>query len=231
MTAKEIDNILRASLTNEYELSNTYIFNWESDYFGISKSNLIYEIEIKLSRSDFFADFKKKRKHEVLEKSKQGKNYITLRDYLYYSYEKPIGYDTFGNKKNNQFRIVKQATKELKIPANIEGRNHKMLYSQVRFKKIFCPHRFYYACPHGLIKKSEIPHYAGLIYVNTASINKVKEAPILHRKELNIQSILLHKFYHLSLNQRIDLKFLREENNRLRSLDNDVRLYAQNITF
>ena len=42
-----------------YKLQNTYVFNWESDFFCISTSNYIYEIEIKISRSDFKNEFNK----------------------------------------------------------------------------------------------------------------------------------------------------------------------------
>lgn len=40
------------------------MFDWESDLFGISKSGYAMEIEVKISRGDFFQDFKKP-KHQI----------------------------------------------------------------------------------------------------------------------------------------------------------------------
>jgi len=53
---------------NKIQLSNIFIFpGWESDVFNVSKSMIISEYEIKVSRNDFFADFNKKEKHKTLE--------------------------------------------------------------------------------------------------------------------------------------------------------------------
>lgn len=52
---------------NKIQLSNIYLFKWESDVFNLSKSDIVTEYEIKVSRSDFFADFNKTEKHKVLE--------------------------------------------------------------------------------------------------------------------------------------------------------------------
>lgn len=56
-----------------YSLFNVYIFGWESDFFTMrSMSKYSSEFEIKISRSDFRADFKKtctwgtKKKHDIL---------------------------------------------------------------------------------------------------------------------------------------------------------------------
>ena len=54
-----------------YCLSNMFVFNWESDIFVLQKSShYSYDIEIKISRSDFFNDFKKLEKHSVISKGK-----------------------------------------------------------------------------------------------------------------------------------------------------------------
>ena len=52
--------------TADYKLFNTFIFAWESDFFCITKSGYAIEVEIKISRSDFKADFKKEEKHYML---------------------------------------------------------------------------------------------------------------------------------------------------------------------
>ena len=53
--------------TQKYVLENLYIFSWESDKFIETRSGLIYEFEIKISRSDYKNDFKKEDKHVILE--------------------------------------------------------------------------------------------------------------------------------------------------------------------
>jgi hypothetical protein len=52
-----------------YKLSNAFIFkdDWESDFFVQKQNGYSYEFEVKISRSDFFADKKKVNKHSILE--------------------------------------------------------------------------------------------------------------------------------------------------------------------
>lgn len=60
-------------LTNpKYLINNLYIFGWESDYAALTKSGYWYEVEVKISRSDFFADFKKAEKHDILSGRENG---------------------------------------------------------------------------------------------------------------------------------------------------------------
>lgn len=56
----------------------------ECDVISISKSNYIYEYEVKISRSDFFADFKKEKHGFMLEsKSIKGDTYLSP-NYFYF---------------------------------------------------------------------------------------------------------------------------------------------------
>ena len=72
LSAQDIDEALWVAFSNyDYRLSNIYIFGSESDFFAISKSGYVVEVEVKISRSDFKNDFKKttsngKNKHEYL---------------------------------------------------------------------------------------------------------------------------------------------------------------------
>lgn len=50
----------------KYLINNLYVFGWESDYLALTKSGYWYECEVKISVSDFKADFKKKDKHNTL---------------------------------------------------------------------------------------------------------------------------------------------------------------------
>lgn len=49
-----------------YHLTNSFIYEWESDFFCLSKEGYAYEVEVKISRADFRADFKKVNKHKIL---------------------------------------------------------------------------------------------------------------------------------------------------------------------
>lgn len=65
----------------KYRLENLYVFNWESDLLFLTPSGYWYEIEIKVSRSDFFNDANKmargRRKSEVLaDPNSIGPNYF-----------------------------------------------------------------------------------------------------------------------------------------------------------
>src|SRR5665647_215120 len=56
--------------TARFRVPNIYVFknDWETDFFVVQKaSGYCYDIEIKVTRSDFFADFKKRDKHQILK--------------------------------------------------------------------------------------------------------------------------------------------------------------------
>lgn len=60
----------RARKGYRYQLCNSYIFRrWESDFFCLAASGYAYEVEIKCSRGDYAADFKKYRKHKILQQN------------------------------------------------------------------------------------------------------------------------------------------------------------------
>lgn len=46
-------------------------WNWESDLVSATKSWLVHEFEVKISASDYLADFKKTTKHWALEKANE----------------------------------------------------------------------------------------------------------------------------------------------------------------
>jgi hypothetical protein len=56
----------------KYKFANAFIFkgDWESDFFVQKQNGYAYEFEVKISRSDFFADKKKVEKHLILETGK-----------------------------------------------------------------------------------------------------------------------------------------------------------------
>jgi hypothetical protein len=66
------------------------------------------------------------------------------------------------------------------------------------------PHCFYYACPEGLIKPQEVPDYAGLIYIGESGARIIVKAPFMHKRDCNITSVLLSKFYYETVKHRLN---------------------------
>lgn len=163
MTAKNIDNHLRNHFTNNsrYMVSNVYAFDHnylETDFLIVKENGFIYDIEIKISKSDFKADFKKK-KHEILKNG-----FIIASSYF----------------------------------ARTEG-DILARYNKGDKVEVERPNRFYFCVPENLIKKEDVPDYAGLLYVTEfGGIRKVKEAKLLHKnkKLKEIESTLCRKFYY-----------------------------------
>jgi len=190
MDSKKINDHLYGLFDNsKYRLSNTFVFLWESDFFAISQNGYTIEVEVKISKADFKADFKKELKHKMLANHKK----------------EIIAYN--GGSMNVYYLQDP--------PFNTSGNNFPS--SAVFFYNNDIPHRFYYAVPSGLLTSSDVPKYAGLIYVNeeplynTAKI--VKQAPLLHRRPLNIMSVIADKF-------ESKCKSLTDENARLRQIIN-----------
>lgn len=92
-TEKKIQDKLKlhflSQATKKYEITNLYVFNWESDYIAITRSGIFHEIEIKISRADFKNDFKnKENKHMILESPKlfmTAPKPASLPNYFYYA--------------------------------------------------------------------------------------------------------------------------------------------------
>lgn len=79
--AKFIDTALRDYYDSQalYMVSNVYLFGngyQETDFLVVKTNNkYCYDVEIKISKADFKADFKKTRKHDILEKGGYKTNY------------------------------------------------------------------------------------------------------------------------------------------------------------
>ena len=74
MTEKDIQKaVLGRFSKHEYKLLNSYVFgyNWESDFFSRTKTGYYYEVEVKISRADFKADFSKN-KHKYFKGGTKG---------------------------------------------------------------------------------------------------------------------------------------------------------------
>jgi hypothetical protein len=59
------------------------------------------------------------------------------------------------------------------------------------------PNKFYYCCPEGLIKESDLEDYQGLIYVlESGELKKIREAKFLHKEKVDLEPVLCRKFYY-----------------------------------
>lgn len=69
-TESSIIKALRQQFNNgyTYRIENIYLFadDWESDFFCVNRQGYSFEFEVKISRSDFKADFTKKR-HSIIK--------------------------------------------------------------------------------------------------------------------------------------------------------------------
>ena len=74
LTEAKIQAIMFKDLVDKghsYIAPNTLALPYESDLLSITTSNRLYEYEIKISRSDFKADFNKKNKHWMYQRAKE----------------------------------------------------------------------------------------------------------------------------------------------------------------
>lgn len=80
---------------------------------------------------------------------------------------------------------------------------HKCLSAEI---ECLAPNKFYFVCPDGLIQKSEVPIYAGLMYYFPAEksypkrFKEIKPAPFLHRIKMNLFKELCIKYFYKYLN-------------------------------
>lgn len=219
MKETQIQNALRIGMTMEYILTNTFIYAWESDFFGITKSGYTAEIEIKTSRADFLADKNKKVKHNMLLQASKGNHQFIKKGKVKINYNvgrvfKPTEeFWVYGGENITQT--------EFSDIVAVNPDKIKTAFTSIDYMKINTPNKFYYAVPQDLIKKDEVPDYAGLIYIKEDGTKiTIKNAPFLHKRQPDMTKLLLHKFYHLSEKLRCDNRLLiREKEYQLERLN------------
>lgn len=130
LSTREIQSLICQSETLKFNIpceNVKYLFSdWEIDVLSLNKSNYLTEFEVKISRSDFKADAKKKK-------------------WVFYQ-------NTNGWLKVSNY--------------------------------------FYYACPKELIAESELPSFAGLVYVSNEGIEVIKKAPLIHKHKHDRNKVL-----------------------------------------
>lgn len=207
MTESGIQEHLYRHFSNyHYRLSNSFVYNWECDFFAMSKSNYFLECEIKISRSDFLIDFKKE-KHKLFNAAFSGKSIITI-DAGHGNGDLICTYDEGELIGCEPERVFDRQRKRTCFCVNDSNRayiHHRKVrvYAparHVRFVNLaepVIPNQFYYAVPEGLIKPEEVPAYAGLLYCYGYGITMVKRAPYLTKNKMDLSKVLLKKFYNL----------------------------------
>lgn len=187
----------------------------------MTQNGYAYEVEIKVSRSDFFADFKKE-KHKIFQAILQKRSHYCYNhgssrhgDFICRFEYGEMAVRGYRSRKNpwesaehfdvlNHYRDFSIRKQYETIYAPCTG------IKVVKLSEINVPHRFYYATPPGLLKKEEIPEYAGLIEVHQGTYRtecrKIKEAPFIHRRPLELKHILLDKFYWECLKHRNSIR-------------------------
>lgn len=195
MKTNEIARRVRRLFNHEYQLENIFMYFWESDYFGLTKAGYAVEVEIKVSRSDFLADARnKKKKFKTID----------------------LGHKDLVVHRGFTHRAWMKEPDEKNPP-----------YSTVTISAVNCPNRFYYACPEGLIKKEEIPDYAGLIYIYADTngymhAREVKKSKVIHKRKFDKWQYLLTKYYFLSIKLRNQNESLQGEIRHLREQNESV---------
>jgi len=143
---KNVNFYLTPSCLREI-LPNFYFGYHECDVFRVNQSDFVFEYEIKVSRADFFADFKKN-----------------------------------GGVKHSNLKYA---------------------------GGIYCPNRFFFVVPKGLIKSLEIPDYAGLIYFNNGNFEIIKSGKLIHKRKFTDFRSLAHTLAGRDEGHRQRIKFLR----------------------
>lgn len=217
-TERDLQQAVRRLFHNhQYVLTNSFVFDWESDLFSVTKTGNVYEVEMKISKADYRKDFEKD-KHQLFKSNTQGKTHhifhhpghrwawdaarvIGKFSYQEVTWQHPKGY-------YYDYRLRTHVTGYGE--SFIERKQVELMAACTTIKitpieKILCPNRFYYACPPEIISANNLPPYAGLIHVHDRDEAVIiKQAPFIHKRTLlggPLTSILLDKFWYQSLKQ------------------------------
>lgn len=181
--------------SHQFKFTNTYFFNNESDWLSFLSSGFCYECEIKISRSDFKADFKKE-KHTIHKVNESGNNLFLRKKGRHISTN--LSWDFC-----KEFPELIEAT-EYSEYGRLNGemtkiRYHAHISSGIEFASHdnkLLPNKFFYVVPTGLISKEEVPEYAGLIYVDElCRCTKVKDGKFLHKDKLDPKKLFTKMYY------------------------------------
>jgi hypothetical protein len=121
------------STATDVIVPNFYINSpWEMDLCRITKAGIVYEYEIKISRSDFKNDFKKANKHSVIKNGGRICNffYFVVPEGLITKDEIPEYCGLYYYTKHDSFTLVKSPKRLHKNKFN----DYKMLAEKLSFR-------------------------------------------------------------------------------------------------
>lgn len=167
--------------SHEYICPNKFLLKWwECDLVSITKAGYLHEFEIKMSRADFLNDFKKGIKHEVMEANYRKQDTVIVES-------------------------DKRRAKGMRRPkrVDVDGVSHL----QCKIDHLSCPSYFWFVVPAGLLKKEDIPEYAGWLEFSKGYIKVIKDAPRLNKNKVsdevkeNITSSMVARFWKMKLKE------------------------------
>lgn len=203
MTCEQVyKSVRRFVLNHEHKLENVFVHSWEADMFSVTKTGYAYETEIKVSRSDFFVDFKKPKHH------------------YFKTYKKGFGTLPGDRSWTGAGWLEVQKSPELK-----DYRMEYCTFKSIPFDHKHCPNKFIYAVPVGMVEAHEVPDYAGLMYVmDSGDFRMIKQAPYLHKDIINVKEMLFTKYYYLHIEQKQRIRELESTVKYLEGKLNPVSL-------
>ena len=185
MTAKQIIQQLHNyhSKSTKFRIHNAYVYKEESDFLAIGRNDYSHEIEVKISRSDFKADFNKV-KHSWIERMRRWDKYCvhnwgTTNTYC----------DTY----RKSLYVMRAKIGDDRHPS-----------SSISIEELRCdmlPNKFSFCVPKNLIDATDIPEYAGLYYIHDdLSIEQIKPPKFIHKEKFSHWENLAVKYYYRWLN-------------------------------
>lgn len=143
---QSIQQALSGFLSNpRYVIENLYVFNWESDLLFLTRAGYWYEVEIKISRADFFNDAKKRTgfnhlKSEVLtDPSKKGPHYFyyAVPEGMVKPEELPTHAGLIEVNENRGYKTTTKAPllRKEKVDPNTMGLSDKFYYNYINTRR------------------------------------------------------------------------------------------------
>lgn len=182
--------------SHKYRFTNLYFFENESDFLSFLPSGFCYEFEIKISRSDFKADFKKV-KHRIHESNKTASKFFirSKREQLLHnpSWELCKAFPELVDARPYQSydRHKQQFETKFHLYFNPSTQIDFGSYDNCKL-----PNKFFYAVPKGLISVDEVPEYAGLVYIDeNMKCEKIKDGKFIHKEILDVKRVFNKTYY------------------------------------
>lgn len=169
---------------NKFDICEAFVYPEESDFLTINRNNYTHEFEVKVSRSDFWADFKKK-KHNSFSSIMKGEEYY-------------MNHKNEAKETCDISRYIDSYERGYKRTPVLYDTNSPWA-SSVWFSKIrldYLPNRFSFIVPEGMVSKDEVPEYSGLYYVKECGkIVEIKKSKMLHKQGFKVWENLASKYY------------------------------------